>query len=283
MNPSRIASVAAASLVIAMLAALAGCDSRDYRNDPVISEARDVSGFDAIELNGTAQLDVHVGESANVTIRGQARVIQDTSMEVQAGTLQIRTSRKALGWNLKNGRVTIVVSVPHLKSLRLQGGNDVRLTGFSGGASRIHVEGAARVQASGKLDELHVDMQGAGVADLSDLAVQDARVTVEGVGQVIVNAQDSLDATMNGIGAIFYEGSPHSVNTRMNGIGTISQRGHDSPNGSCAWSSVSWRKNDVGTITDLMQRPKPRPTDQRWTRTSFSRSGTIAHRPGSCR
>jgi len=29
---------------------------------------------------------------------------------------------------------------------------------------------------------------------------------------------------MNGVGAIFYTGSPHKVSTRMNGVGTISRQ-----------------------------------------------------------
>jgi hypothetical protein len=56
------------------------------------------------------------------------------------------------------------------------------------------------------------------------LVANEATVTVDGVGSVIVNPRDSLDATMNGVGAILYTGSPSRVNTRMNGLGTIGQR-----------------------------------------------------------
>jgi hypothetical protein len=45
-----------------------------------------------------------------------------------------------------------------------------------------------------------------------------------------VNPRESLDATMNGVGAIFYTGSPRKVNTRMNGLGTIARQ--DSNEGS---------------------------------------------------
>jgi hypothetical protein len=47
---------------------------------------------------------------------------------------------------------------------------------------------------------------------------------VDGVGSVYVHPKVSLDATMNGVGAIFYGGNPQRVNTRMNGVGTIRQR-----------------------------------------------------------
>ena len=68
-------------------------------------------------------------------------------------------------------------------------------------------------------------MAGAGHADLGDLIAKSASVTVAGVGSVFVHPEESFDATMNGVGAIFYAGNPRNVNTRVNGLGTIGQRG----------------------------------------------------------
>jgi hypothetical protein len=67
-------------------------------------------------------------------------------------------------------------------------------------------------------------MAGAGHGDFSRLVADQAKVVVEGVGSVIVNPKDTLDATMNGVGAILYTGSPREVNTRMNGLGTIARK-----------------------------------------------------------
>ena len=66
-------------------------------------------------------------------------------------------------------------------------------------------------------------MQGAGRANLRNLIANDAKVTVDGVGSVHINATESLDATMNGVGAILYSGAPRDVSTSMNGVGTISR------------------------------------------------------------
>ncbi len=67
-------------------------------------------------------------------------------------------------------------------------------------------------------------MAGAGHGDFSRLVADEAKVIVEGVGSVIVHPKDTLDATMNGVGAILYTGNPREVNTRMNGLGTIARR-----------------------------------------------------------
>jgi hypothetical protein len=67
-------------------------------------------------------------------------------------------------------------------------------------------------------------MAGAGHGDFSRLVADEAKVIVEGVGSVIVHPRQTLDATMNGVGAILYTGNPREVNTRMNGLGTIARR-----------------------------------------------------------
>lgn len=122
-----------------------------------------------------------------------------------------------------SSRVTVKVTVPTLEDLKLEGGNDVRLSGLNGGDTTIEIEGAANLEASGHVDELVVRMEGAGHADLRELVARDAEVTVDGVGSVYVNSTESLDAKMNGVGAILYSGTPREVNTSMNGVGTISK------------------------------------------------------------
>jgi hypothetical protein len=106
----------------------------------------------------------------------------------------------------------------------LEGGNDVHIAGFAGGDTKIEASGAANIEASGHLEHLSVRLAGAGNADLGNLVVDEAKVTVDGVGNVVVNPRHALDATMNGVGSIFYTGNPTRVSTRMNGFGTISQR-----------------------------------------------------------
>lgn len=120
----------------------------------------------------------------------------------------------------------------------------VRLRGFRGGETSIDVNGAARIRASGALDKLTVHLDGAGFADLSRLSAKDAKVTVDGVGSVVVNPQESLEATMNGIGAILYTGTPRQVNSSMNGLGTIGKQGHrGSRHGGWDASGHAWSRD----------------------------------------
>ena len=220
-RPLQIASLTLAVLVVS------ACGAPEFKAGPTRTEARTVGSFDSIDLDGSARLIVTVGAGASVSLEGPDNILDRVTTEVDGDTLRIRTRAKDWVWSNGQPRVVISIGVPHLRSLRLEGGNDVRLNGFKGGESRLEVRGAAHLRASGELDALTVDMEGAGFADLGELVANEARVTVDGIGRVIVHPKDRLDATMNGIGTILYAGSPREVNTHMNGLGSISQGGRD--------------------------------------------------------
>jgi hypothetical protein len=217
-----VGRVAKLALVAVVLAALAACDDR-ADGGAVRSDAREVGSFDSIEVEGTARLEIAIGAPESLVLEGQQAAISKIETEVRGHTLHIDAKRKR--WFIGHGRsrLQIRITAPRLALLTLEGGNDVRLTGFNGGTTKIRVTGAAQIKAEGRLEQLTVHMAGAGRADFSKLVADRAKVIVDGIGSVIVNPQDTLDATMNGVGAILYTGTPRKVNTRMNGLGTIGQ------------------------------------------------------------
>lgn len=197
-------------------------------DSPVRTESREVPSFNAIDMRGGARLEISIGQGPSVQVEAPENTLPNVKTEVREQTLYIEG--RFVDW-VQNGAgpgVTVRVSVPTLASLRLSGGNEVRVTGFSGGSSNIHIEGFSSFEAEGALDELIVRMAGAGNADLRKLLAKNARVTVDGVATVHVHPQETLDATMNGVGAIFYTGSPREVSTHINGLGTISRDDRDS-------------------------------------------------------
>lgn len=208
---------------------LSGCGRHGGDSGPAVSETLQLGAFDAIDIDGAARLEITIGSPASVVIRGSEKSVRKVQSEVRDNTLHIKSRAKE--WIIQNdgARLTFQVTMPRLESLRLEGGNDVNVVGFAGGETEIRASGALNMNADGHLEKLTVRMSGAGHADLSRLVADAATVTVDGVGSVIVNPRESLDATMNGVGAIFYTGSPSHVSTRMNGLGTIGKRDESHP------------------------------------------------------
>lgn len=211
-----------AAAIVGTALLLGGCGDHGD-NGPVITETLQVETFDAIDVEGAAKLEITIGRPASVVMRGSEKSVRRVETRVSGDTLHIKS--RAKDWVIHDGsRLTFQITVPRLESLKLEGGNEVDVVGFAGGETQIRSSGAVNLNADGHLEKLTVRMSGAGHADLSRLVADEAKVTVDGVGNVIVNPRESLDATMNGVGAILYTGSPRHVNTRMNGLGTIGQR-----------------------------------------------------------
>ena len=221
-------------LIVASATLLNACDDRDDRRSsnrgPSRSETREVESFDSIDMRGAARLEITVGQPESLVIEGRASSIERVETEVRGDTLYIESKPRDWFMSSNRRRITLKITVPELESLEVEGGNDVRLTGFAGGETKIRAAGAAHILAEGYVDilkmlttePLHATMNRHG--DFSRLVADEAKVIVEGVGSVIVHPKETLDATMNGVGAILYTGNPREVNTRMNGLGTIARR-----------------------------------------------------------
>lgn len=212
-------------IALATVMLLSACGRTSVSTGPMRTETRSVSEFHSIEVQGATRLEITVGVPASLAIEGRELWVKRMETDVRDGVLHIRSQRKDWVTIGTSPRLKIRIGVPRLASLDIEGGNDVRLTGFTGGSTKIRIGGATDMRGSGQLDELDIFMAGAGHVDMSELIARAADVTVAGVGTVLVHPAESLNATMNGVGTIFYSGSPREVSTHMNGLGAIGRRG----------------------------------------------------------
>ena len=75
---------------------------------------------------------------------------------------------------------------------------------------------------AGRVDNLSISIKGAGAISAGELKAKRAKVTVQGAGQVTVNASEELDGEVSGAGMIWYIGSP-KLNSKVNGVGMITR------------------------------------------------------------
>jgi hypothetical protein len=189
---------------------------------PHITQTRTVEPFTSLELRGSAELNVLVGEAQSVVVEGDDEGLQHLRTSVQGDRLIIDTHDSHF-W-MRDGQFKIRVTVPQLRALALNGATDATVNGFSGGNAELILSGAGRVEASGTIDRVVAVVNGAGNLDLAHLVATDAAVTVNGTGNVKVQASGRLDATVNGVGNVEYLGKPRDLNTAIHGVGNISPR-----------------------------------------------------------
>ena len=184
------------------------------------SEIRQIPPFTKIHAEGAGVLDVDVkpgNAGGTLEIAIDDNLLGFITTDVVDGVLEI-SQTVSLSPKM---RTRVKVAVPALESIHLEGANTLNLVIESSNPLELHMEGAGRVKASGKVGAFSVHSEGAGSVDAGELVSPDVEVTIEGAGKARVHATQSLKGHIAGAGRISYIGDPKTVEKRIEGIGRI--------------------------------------------------------------
>ena len=205
-------------LALAALALLRVTDDPVTKGSGVLAtETRHVPAFSAVRLSGVGDVVVHVGAPRSVAVRGDDNLLDRVTTDVHSDVLVVGLKDRVR----TSSRLRVVVGVPTLDSLTLNGSGVLRATGVR--AERLHVDlaGSGVVHARGAVARLDVVLDGVGDVQLGGLRAQAVDATLNGTGRVVVNPARSLDAVVNGAGEIVYRGTPARLRTTVTGLGVI--------------------------------------------------------------
>lgn len=206
-----------AVLVCAGSLALLGCGMQ-MDPGPIRTETRSVADFQVIELSGAADASIQVGPAASLTITAGENTLRELKSEVRDGTLKLDMKH---GWFGNRGEVKLQLTTPALRRLEIGGAGNIQIHDVRGDSLQLVLNGAGNITAKGEVQSLDVQLNGAGNADLVGLQAQGAKVIVNGAGNVDVRVASSLDAAVNGVGAVRYAGKLGDLKTSINGVGEI--------------------------------------------------------------
>lgn len=230
---------------LALAALLAGCSLSLADLDEVIgsgdqtTQSRDVSGFDAVRLEGVGAVDVTEGDGFSVEVSADENLMDRITTEVEAGTLVIGVER---GFTIvPRAGITVSVVLPELTGLEVSGAGDVDAGPVEAGAFEIGVSGAGSVTVDelvadeltvavsgvggvridgGEVSEQSVTLSGVGDYSAVDLESATADVANSGVGSIEVWATERLVADISGTGDVRYRGSP-TTEVSISGLGSF--------------------------------------------------------------
>jgi hypothetical protein len=202
--------------------------------------------FHELEIGGAADVILVQGGVEAIDVDPARRTVVEAT--VADGRLLIRARDRRRWWNRLFGRrtieqSTITVHLRTLDKLALTGNVKVTVAGLktdklrigaSGGATltigdlqattlRVDGSGALKADVAGRVDDEHVSISGAGTYRAERLLATDATVSVSGVGNVVVNAERKLRASISGAGLIEYVGNPEVIE-QVSGIGRVRRR-----------------------------------------------------------
>jgi hypothetical protein len=212
----------------------------------IISENRDVSGFNAIEFSTFGKVNIMQGDKESLNISGPDNLVPEISTTVNNGTLVIKTTNNITVPTLSSeNMLTFTIVVKELTSLNVSGFGDVQIETLStpsmnidmSGAGKIvqnqistpklviNLSGAGSIDVSGEAAQATIDLSGAGSINAPDLKIQTANINISGLGSATLWVTDQLTGNISGAGSVSYYGNPQT-NTNSTGLGKFNSLGN---------------------------------------------------------
>lgn len=208
------------------------------------TETRKVTGFQAIETQGSVTLVLRQGTREGLELRADDNILPliETRVVDRRGvpTLEIGTKDGA-SYSTRNP-VVATIDLISLRALTLAGSSDVTCEALKSpalqivlsgsGDLRLHkldvdqlmvkVSGSGSVDFSGRATTLGLKIAGSGEANTRALVADDVAVSVAGSGDVTVNARKTLKVDLAGSGSVAYTGGA-AVTSSIAGSGSLSK------------------------------------------------------------
>jgi predicted ester cyclase len=203
-------------------------------------EARDVSDFSAIQLQGVGQMQIVQGDQEYLTIDAEEKVRNRIASEVRNGTLVIEPAKdfrtdqpiiyyvgvKTLG-NLSvsgsGAAMTEALTADEL-ILEARGTSSITIASLTATTLQATLAGSSKVSLAGTVERQDVTLQGTSVYDAGNLDSTDATISASDTAQAAVHANTTLTATASGVSKIVYSGDA-AVTPSTSGVASVTQAG----------------------------------------------------------
>ncbi|MFT4660478.1 MAG: hypothetical protein ACI8XB_000746 [Patiriisocius sp.] len=206
----------------------------------VITRKINVSSFDKLKIECSADVIVGEGNTQKVEVKGQSNIIDVLSTEVAGDTWKIDFDKSVCF----SKEFVIYVTVPSLKAIHIHGSGDVdgetlfkeesfevSING-SGDVNmnveardiEIEIDGSGDVNIEGSTNDLSIEIDGSGDVSAYNLETKNCSVEVNGSGDSNILVSGTLNVEVNGSGDVSYKGNPSNIQVDENGSGDVKHR-----------------------------------------------------------
>lgn len=206
----------------------------------ITTETRSTGSYDGLKAAGPMDFKLVQGTEGNITIKGDANLMEYIVTEVKDGKLVVKVEN---GKNLKPTQ-TIVVTVPYesIESVSLAGSGDIENSGTIkadafevslAGSGDINLKidtnsvessiaGSGDIALNGTTTNLTTKITGSGDFNGKSLNSKNVTAKITGSGDASVVCNGELKARVTGSGDVSYSGKPTSKDTKVTGSGSVS-------------------------------------------------------------
>lgn len=211
-------------------------------NGEIVIEKRSVGDFDGLRIAGNFEVILEESEQPTVRINTDENLLDFIDTEVRAGILNVTQEKKLIS----KSKIRIIVNYQELKEIRAMGAaliknedylssEDLEIVMEGAGAVdlkiiseklKVELSGAGVISLAGEVHEQELNLMGAGKLEAFDLDSKECDVSVGGLGGAEIYVTEKLNATIEGVGSIKYDGQPEDINTEIKGLGRIKPVNH---------------------------------------------------------
>ncbi|MBU1319929.1 MAG: DUF2807 domain-containing protein [candidate division Zixibacteria bacterium] len=181
-------------LVIALIVSLPiTASARKIRGSgEVVTENRDVSGIDGVELATIGTLHIEIGDTEKLTIEAEDNLIEYFDTEVHGGTLVIdNNSRLSLH---PRKPIRYFLTVKELKDIEISSSGGIEAPDIKTERFRATISSSGNFQAGNlEVKSLDIRISSSGNVELGEVIAQDIEIDISSSGDVTL---ESLNAKM---------------------------------------------------------------------------------------
>jgi len=209
---------------------------------PYQTITEEVADFDRISIRTIGEFIIEQGDTEALEVNAPRDFLRYLVVEVEGGTLVIRTRRGYIGGPVQ--KATFNISVKDLDEVTLSGAGAIKMFALETDTLEVNLTGAGSVEiddltadrlevnltsagaiiAAGEVDRQYVTITGVGSYEGGDLRTEDTDIELTGAGSAVVWAEEDLDVEVTGVGSVSYFGDPH-VYQNISGLGSVNSKG----------------------------------------------------------
>lgn len=225
-------------------AGISGClyDSpRSHNSSDVeqVSFKRQTNDFSSVKLSGNYLVRLENSDISSVEINADEQLSELILVDVKNGVLTVKTLDEKLFGN--RSRAELIIRAPEIRLIEIEESASIvseqpfrfdKLRVESAGALKMDIElignhfsgemaGATDLDLRGQVDQVKLNLPGAGKVSAFELRTKELDLTLSGAGKAEVFATQRLNVDVSGACSVTYKGNPEKVYTNVSGIGRV--------------------------------------------------------------
>lgn len=209
---------------VASLALGACSEGRAQSGGPVVQRSYQLAAFDKIEVAGPYDVRVVTGAQPAAQARGSERLLEQTVVAVENGTLKIHPRKQGWfgGFRWGGGKAQVDVRVPMLSEAAIAGSgklgiNRVQAGSFKGavagsgdmdvgdvavGQLELEIAGSGNIHARGRAAEAKYEIAGSGGIEAAEVQAERVEAEIAGSGDIRAKASGTAKVDIAGSGNV---------------------------------------------------------------------------------